>query len=91
MNVKSVEQAQAMYRNGKNHKEVKRAFGLNNAQEYAINIFGRDKGLSAEYLSERVDSLTGQMTIGQVAVALGFPAEAAIETGPGGLIPDRLL
>ncbi len=79
MDIKQIERIQAMYQEGKNHREVREAFGINAAQEYAINIFGRDKGLSAEYLSERVDSLTGKMNIGQIAIAMGFPAEAALD------------
>ena len=59
------------------------AFNLSFSQEYAINIFGRDKELSVEYLSERVDNLEAQMSIGQVAVALGFQSKDALDTGPG--------
>ena len=88
MEASKIEQIRAMYREIRSHQEVINAFDLSAAQEYAINIFGRDKGLSAEYLSERVDTLTGKMNIGQVTVALGFPAEAALEVGSG--MPDAL-
>lgn len=53
MDIETIKRIQAVYRElpkKSRHTKVKEIFGLTNAQEYAINIFGRKKQLSAEYL-----------------------------------------
>ena len=49
------------------------AFGLNVAQEYAINIFCRDKMLPVTMLANYIDEI---MTIDEIATVLG---EAGVE------------
>lgn len=87
MDVGTIRKIQAMYRELRegpgtgSHERVKQVFGLTDAQEYAINVFGRDWELSAETLVEHIGKVRDGMTIGQIAVALGCPAEAALDEG----------
>ena len=78
MDVKQIKAIQAFYLKTQSHSATMKAFDLNAAQEYAINIFGRDKMLPAAMLADYISEVKEEMTIGEIAIVLGFSDDAAL-------------
>lgn len=78
MEPQTINKIKAMYLETKSHKKTMAAFSLNHSQEYAINIFGRDKHLPAALIADNWESVTSAKTIGEIAIALGFEPEVAL-------------
>jgi hypothetical protein len=66
MNSKKIKEIQDKYKELNNHEKVMGIFGLTHAEEYAINIYGRDNHLTCEFLASRLDKVKAGMTSGQI-------------------------
>lgn len=68
---RKIQEIKDFYNGGATHGEVKSRFGINDAQEYAINVVGRDYGLSVGFLAEKLPDIQSDMLTDQICNVLG--------------------
>ena len=66
-----VKKAISIYQKTGLHREVLKSIQINDAQGYAINILGRDRGLTPKQIHAKINLVTDKMTVGEIAGLYG--------------------
>ncbi|MHA2065366.1 MAG: hypothetical protein ACXABY_13405 [Candidatus Thorarchaeota archaeon] len=79
MNIQKIKEIQEAYQRTKQHSVIQETSNLNAAQTYAISHLGLKKGVPPQVLADHMDNIKDGMSIGEIAVALGYSAQFTLD------------